>query len=99
VAALNVSFRDVEHVLPIVLQLGYYVTPIFYDIGRIGPEHRWVFALNPMYHIIEAYRAALLHGTMPDLLPILIIAVGSMLLLWLSYGYFERARFRFLEQL
>lgn len=99
VAALNVRFRDVEHILPIILQLGYYVTPIFYDVSRIGPEYRWVFALNPIYHFVDAYRSALIHGRMPDLVPILLIAVASLVLLRLGHGYFERARYRFLEQL
>lgn len=99
VAALNVSFRDVEHILPIVLQLGYYVTPIFYDISRIGPEYRWVFALNPIYHFVDAYRSALIEGEMPDLVPILLIALVSLVLLRLSHRHFERARFQFLEQL
>ena len=98
-AALNVAFRDVEHILPILLQLGYYVTPIFYDVTRVDASFRWVFALNPMYHVVEAYRSILLAGEFPNLTSLLILAVVASLLLWIGASYFERARLRFLEEI
>ncbi|MDZ4306947.1 ABC transporter permease [Allopontixanthobacter sp.] len=99
VAALNVRFRDVQYVLPILLQLGYYVTPIFYDVGRIGPKYAWVLQLNPMYYILDGYRTVLIEGRMPDLMPILAVAAASAILLHFTLRYFEDARRRFLEEL
>lgn len=98
-AALNVGSRDAENILPIVLQLGYYLTPIFFDISRVPADFRWFFDFNPMVHIVDAYRAVLIGGHAPPFQPLLVIAAGSTLLLGLSVHHFNRARYRFLEEL
>ena len=61
-AALNVAFRDVEHGLPILLQLGYYLTPIFYDAGQVPERYRSLFEINPLFHLFEGYRSILLRA-------------------------------------
>ncbi len=98
-AALNVAFRDVEHGLPILLQLGYYLTPIFYDAGQVPERYRFFFEINPLFHLIEGYRSILLRGELPNPGPLLVIAAGSAVLLWAGCRYFEQARYRFLEEL
>lgn len=56
VSALNVFIRDVNNVVAVVLQVGFWATPIFWDIN-IMPEriHRYL-KLNPMFYIIQGYR-------------------------------------------
>ncbi len=98
-AALNVRLRDIEHILPLILQLGYYITPIFFSITHVPAKYRLIFDLNPMVPIVEAYRAILLYGVQPDLNSLLAVAAGSLLLLAIGYYYFESARLRFLEEL
>lgn len=99
VAAINVTFRDTQFILPIILQLGYYVTPIFYDIALVPAEYRPIFDLNPMVPLITAYRNLLMHGILPDWTLLAGIFAGSLVLLLAGYRYFQRARHRFLEEL
>ena len=99
VAALNVHFRDVQLILAVVLQLGYFLTPVFYAMSFVPAEYRTVFDLNPMMHIIQSYRAVLLEGTWPDFSALGWIAAGSLVFAYASFRYFEHARYRFLEQL
>ncbi|HZT59277.1 MAG TPA: ABC transporter permease [Pyrinomonadaceae bacterium] len=65
-SALNVKYRDVGLILPILVQLGMYVTPVVYP-SRLVFEHLgrwgWVYSLNPMVGIVDGFRAALLGGT------------------------------------
>jgi lipopolysaccharide transport system permease protein len=99
VAAANVTLRDIEHALPILLQLGYYVTPVFFKASRAPSEFSAFFAANPMAMIIEMYRGMLLDGRWPDWGVLSLIVLGSAVLLVVGLTYFERARYRFLEEL
>ncbi|WP_164721630.1 ABC transporter permease [Silicimonas algicola] len=99
VAGLNVSFRDMQYIVPIVLQLGYFTTPIFYDATNLPDRTRAVLGLNPMLHIIEAFRAILMRDSWPDWGPLSLVLGGSLCFLWLSQMFFRRASLRFLEEL
>lgn len=59
VAALNIEYRDVRVVIPFVLQIGMYVTPIVYPIATIPARYRAIAALNPMTGIAQTFRATL----------------------------------------
>ena len=99
VAALNVRYRDTQHILPVILQVGYFLTPIFYDLNVVGPEYRGYFTFNPMAVLIQAYRAVLMQGSFPDWRPLAGLFVLALLLLVVGRRYFERARDTFLEAL
>lgn len=61
-AALNVRYRDVRHLVPLLLQLGLFVTPVVYSANLV-PEHlRPLLGLNPMAGVVEGFRWALLGG-------------------------------------
>jgi lipopolysaccharide transport system permease protein len=98
-AAWNVFFRDVQYIVPAFLQLGYYVSPIFYDAERVPVEFRKFMTLNPMYGLIEGYRDVILRGVMPDWGDMFLIFVVSALLMVVGYLYFKHASYRFLEDL
>lgn len=98
-AGLNVTFRDTQHTLGVVLQLLFYLTPIFYDIKGI-PDRYWsVYGLNPMVHIVTAYRQILVWGQQPDWLTLVIIAGITLVLLPVGYQIFKRQSHRFVEEL
>jgi len=59
-AALNVRYRDVQHVLPFVIQLWLFMTPIIYPTTMVPQRWRGLLALNPLTGIIEAFRACVL---------------------------------------
>jgi lipopolysaccharide transport system permease protein len=58
-AALAVQYRDVNHALPLVLQLLLYATPVIYPANIVPPEFQRIYALNPMVGVIEGLRASL----------------------------------------
>ena len=99
IAAINVSLRDVEHILPILLQLGYYITPIFYSLANVPAEFLPAFEANPMTFLITTYRGVVMDGIWPDWTRLALTTAGSLGLLLVGMRVFERARYRFLEEL
>ncbi|MBM4459223.1 MAG: ABC transporter permease [Chloroflexi bacterium] len=61
-AALNVRFRDVNYLIPFLLQIWMYVTPVVYGSTLIPERYRFLLALNPMTGVVEGFRWALLQG-------------------------------------
>jgi lipopolysaccharide transport system permease protein len=99
VAALHVTFRDVKHLLGIALTLGFYLTPVFYQVAHAPEQYAGLYALNPMVHLLEAYRAVLLDGRLPAAAPLLWVAGGSALLLVFTFRLFVRASHHFADEL
>ncbi len=99
IAPLQVRFRDTQHILGIFLLLLFYLSPVFYDT-RFIPARYWpLYRLNPLVHLIDAYRAVLLRGELPDSLSLLYLGAFVGGLLCLSYTIFVRVNYRFAEEL
>lgn len=58
--AVNVKYRDFRYVIPFVVQLGLYVTPVGFSCSLIAEEYRIFYALNPLVGIINGFRWCLL---------------------------------------
>jgi len=94
-AALNVEYRDIQHVIPFLIQVWFFVTPVFYPAQIL--THRWwlVYSLNPMAGALEGIRWSIL-GTPPPQGPALLVAVGvvaALLATGLLYFHFVEDRF------
>lgn len=89
-SALNVKFRDVRLMLPFLMQLWMFATPIAYPSSLLHQPWRTVYGLNPMVGVVEGFRWALL-GTKSAPGPmILVSAAVSILLLIAGALYFRR---------
>jgi lipopolysaccharide transport system permease protein len=99
VAAVHVNFRDTQYLLGIILLLGFYLSPIFYEIEAIPQSFQWVYHLNPMVDLIDMYRAILMQGQLPNLVPISLMTVFSLITLWAGYKVFTQASYRFVEEI
>lgn len=99
VATFHVRFRDTQYLLAVVLQLFFFLTPIFYRVDTISARFQSVYRFNPMAHIIDAYRALLIRGELPNLQALLLVAVLAAGLLALGSRFFMRASHRFVEEL
>lgn len=88
-SALNVQYRDIQHMVPFIVQVWMYASPIVYPIETI-PEGlaRWLYGLNPMVGVIQGFRWALLGGDAPDFT--LLFSVGMVLILLVSGLYYFR---------
>lgn len=92
-SALNVRYRDIGHLLPFILQVWMYLTPIIYPISLVPSEWRRIYSLNPMVTVVEGAKWALLGTTnMPE--PLWIIASLALIVGLLVGGivYFYRAQ-------
>jgi lipopolysaccharide transport system permease protein len=90
-SALNVQYRDVQHIIPFLLQAWMYASPVVYSIDMIPETGPWrvLFALNPMTGIIQGFRWALLGSDFPNgLMAVSMFVV--MLLLVSGLFYFRR---------
>ncbi|MFA7666748.1 MAG: ABC transporter permease, partial [Burkholderiaceae bacterium] len=88
---LNVFVRDVGQVVPIVLQLGFWMTPIVYPASVVPEAMRGWLALNPMVAVVGAYHDLLVFGRLPPAGPLLAVAVLGCALLGLGLFMFRRA--------
>jgi lipopolysaccharide transport system permease protein len=99
VATLHVTFRDTQYLLGVFLLLFFYSTPIFYDAATIPAHLQPLYRLNPLLHLLEAYRLVLLQGTLPSLGALLGLGVISAALLCAGYQVFMRTSYMFVEEL
>ena len=60
IAALTARYRDVRHVLPFVLQIWMFSSPIIYPLSVVPEKWRWALELNPLTGIIEGFRSSLM---------------------------------------
>jgi lipopolysaccharide transport system permease protein len=89
-SALNVYFRDVGQMIPFLVQVWLYASPVVYPASLIPPSFQWLYALNPMTGVIEGFRWALLaHGEPPGLL-VLVSAAVSVVLFATGGLFFKR---------
>lgn len=99
VAALNVYFRDLEHILGIVTMAWMYGTPILYSVDMVPSKLLPIFKLNPMTSIIAAYRSILYYKIMPDLSHMGIIFIWSIAFIIIGYFVFQKLQKGFAEEL
>lgn len=66
-AVTSVYYRDAQYVVGIMLQAGYYLTPIIYPVTIVPEQYRWVFYWNPMYYFVELFRQPIYAGVWPSL--------------------------------
>src|SRR5690606_21982606 len=96
-AALNVQFRDIRYMIPFMVQLWLFATPIAYPSSLLAEQWRPLYALNPMVGVVEGFRWALL-GTDTRPGPMIVVSAVVTILLFLSgLMYFRRMERRFAD--
>lgn len=89
-AALNVKYRDFRYVIPFLVQVLFFLTPVIYPVSVLKyPILKYIITLSPMYAAIELFRYPLT-GTELDSPFILISLVSSLALLFAGLIYFKR---------
>jgi lipopolysaccharide transport system permease protein len=87
-SALYVRYRDVSTVLPVLLQLWMFASPIIYPSSLLSPEWRRVYALNPLVGIVEGFRTSIFGGEF-DWSALVISALMTLALLVYSVYVFQ----------
>lgn len=88
-SAANVGWRDISRGLPLVLFLMLYAVPVLYAPERVPAAIRPVYDLNPMAHLVDAFRAAVLGTHAVDVLGLVILAALGALMLVLAQRIFS----------
>lgn len=68
-AALNVEYRDFRYIVPFIVQLGLYISPVGFSSNSVPEKWRLLYSLNPMVSVIDGFRWAILGGTSKLYLP------------------------------
>ncbi|GBG13293.1 lipopolysaccharide transport system permease protein [Novimethylophilus kurashikiensis] len=98
-AGLNAIYRDISLVLPFVMQVLMYSTPIIYSVGFIPPHWQWLIKLNPMTGIITSIRWAVLGIGRLDSTALWISMAWIILLIWAGVRLFKRLEAEFVDRL
>ena len=97
VGALNVFYRDVKYIIPLIVQLGLFVTPVIYSTSVVPERLRFWYMLNPMAVVIDGIRRVVLHGQPPDLGPLMTSSLVVAALVVGAYAFFKRVEVKFAD--
>ena len=96
-AAVNVYFRDLEHITGVVIMAWFFFTPIIYPLDAIPAKMKGLFLLNPMVPLIKAYQDIFFYGHFPDWAGLGSFAAGVVIFFFLSLKIFKLLQRKFAE--
>lgn len=99
VSSITVYFRDLEHIIGVVLMAAFYGTPIVYKLEQLPTNLQIIMQLNPMTHLINAYRDIFYYQQMPNFKVLGILFVISLALTVVGYFIFKKLQKGFAEEL
>ena len=96
--ALNVKYRDFRYIIPFVVQVGLYVSPVGFSSAVVPEAWRFWYSLNPVVGVIDGFRWCLLGGESRLYMPGFLLSLGVVaLFLWLGVAYFRRTERSFAD--
>jgi lipopolysaccharide transport system permease protein len=97
ISALMVRYRDFKYIVPFVVQLGLYISPVAYDVSRVPEQWRLLYSMNPMVGVISGFRWAIL-GHPNVYPPSIYISVAAVSLIIVSgIWYFRKTERTFAD--
>ena len=96
-AALNVRYRDVTYVVPFVLQVWLYASPVGIRTTAVPERWRWIYGLNPLVGVIEGFRWALLGVRWQPGMFVVLSTVGVVAGVVAALWYFQRTEDSFAD--
>lgn len=98
-ASLYVYYRDINQIWDVVIQIGFFLSPIVYPLSLIPENYRFYYMLNPITRLIEMYRGVLLYNRLPELMDLGIVIFSGIVLLILGSLLFSKLSSRFAEEI
>jgi lipopolysaccharide transport system permease protein len=89
-SAMNVQFRDVQYIIPFVVQFWLFATPIAYPSSLLGEPWRTIYAMNPMVGVVEGFRWALLATDTAPGFMVMMSSLVALAILVSGLYYFRR---------
>ena len=97
-SALNVKYRDFRYIVPFVVQLGLYISPVGFSSTVIPERWRLLYSLNPMVGVIDGFRWAILGGDSKLYLPGFILSLAiTFVVFYLGLAYFRKTERTFAD--
>lgn len=97
VAAFNLFYRDIQYLLNLVILIWMYLTPVMYPVEIIPQQYRFVFSLNPMSVIINAYREVIIGQGKPNLNSLGLAFLVSSIIFGFSFYIFKKLEGKFAD--
>jgi lipopolysaccharide transport system permease protein len=89
-SALNVRYRDVKYVVPFIVRMGLYVSPVGFVSSKVPGEWRFLYNLNPMVGVIDGFRWCVLGKDYEPYWPGFGVSVGVILVLLVGGAFYFR---------
>jgi lipopolysaccharide transport system permease protein len=91
ITSLNVRYRDFRYIIPFVVQIGLYVSPVGFSSKIIPEQWRLLYSLNPMVGVIDGFRWCILGGNSPIYMPGFILSLIIIaFFIWLGVSRFRK---------
>jgi lipopolysaccharide transport system permease protein len=87
-ATLHVFYRDVKYVTQFAMSILYFLTPIFYPTSFIPENYQWIIDVNPLYILIEPFRACIYNGSTSEIVMMQLKGLALVLVLLLIFNKF-----------
>ncbi len=98
VSAMNVKYRDFRYVVPFIVQLGLYISPVGFSSDVIPDQYRLLYSLNPMVGVIDGFRWAILGSETNLYWPGFLLSMGLVILITIfSLRYFRKTERTFAD--
>ncbi len=97
-ACLYVYFRDLNQIWDILLQIGFYASPIIYPLSLVPENYILYYMLNPITRLMVMYRDILLYNSVPSVSDFLVVAGFGLLFIIIGSAVFKRLSPRFAEE-
>ena len=96
-AAVNVKYRDVQLVMPMLVQVLFFITPVFYPGSVISGGWQYLYAVNPMSSVLDGIRWSVFNTPAPGATEVAISSAVALVLLTVSLSYFRRTEHYFAD--
>jgi lipopolysaccharide transport system permease protein len=94
ISAIGVFVKDITHIVAIFLRLGFWVTPIFWNINMIPEQYRIFLKINPIFYIVQGYRESFIYQVPVWHHPVITIYFWFVACVTFLIGVFVFLRFR-----
>lgn len=81
---------DLKPAISYGMRFIFYLSPVFYEIGRLPVKIQELYMLNPVAIILESFRDVIIRGSSPDYLGLLVIACMGVLFIWAGLSLIQR---------
>ena len=98
IASLGVFLRDIAQGIGLLLMAWMYLTPIIYPLNALPDRYRLLILVNPMTHLVEAFRTPIYQGVLPSahvMLTSTFAAIGALVIGWAIFEHYsDRVAYR-----